>query len=117
LRRISSNSRRLFTFELTFRTVEVYSSRGGPDVVLAAPSGRRHDMLLGGPGRDVIIGRGGDDERFADGEAGDVVRAGSGDDYLLGGVGPDTLDGGPGDSYNALPLKRPELDSNQRPTP
>jgi Ca2+-binding RTX toxin-like protein len=64
--------------------------------------GRAYDRLQGGQGTDVVVGRGGDDELFADEDASpepsvrDVLRAGAGEDCLLGGAGPDTLDGGPG---------------------
>jgi RTX calcium-binding nonapeptide repeat (4 copies) len=73
---------------------------GAGDDVLSG--GRAYDRLEGGQGTDVVVGRGGDDELFADEHASpeprvrDILRAGAGEDYLLGGAGPDTLDGGPG---------------------
>jgi RTX calcium-binding nonapeptide repeat (4 copies) len=86
---------------LTGSRSEGNSALGGTgDDVLSG--GRAYDRLEGGRGNDVVVGRGGDDELFADEVASpepsvrDVLRAGTGEDYLLGGAGPDTLDGGPG---------------------
>jgi hypothetical protein len=86
---------------LTGSLREGNSAAGGAgDDVLSG--GRAYDRLEGGQGTDLVVGRGGDDELFADEVASpepsvrDVLRAGAGEDYLLGGAGPDTLDGGPG---------------------
>lgn len=53
------------------------------------------DVLVGGPGRDVLCGLGGDDILMA-GPGNDVLRGGPGNDLLLGRRGRDLLEGGSG---------------------
>ncbi len=56
----------------------------------------RSDDLIGGSGRDSLIGLGGDDDLF--GRAGnDILAGGAGDDDLFGGAGNDILRGGLGE--------------------
>ena len=53
------------------------------------------DVLVGGPGDDVICGRAGQDRIFGGGGT-DVLRGGPDDDELAGGPGADLLRGGGG---------------------
>lgn len=53
------------------------------------------DDLMGGRGRDRLIGLGGDDDLFG-GAGNDILVGGNGDDDLFGGAGRDILRGGRG---------------------
>jgi dipeptidyl aminopeptidase/acylaminoacyl peptidase len=74
---------------------DVIRGRGGSDVLDGNPGDRPivyysrldDDLLEGGPGDDLLMGRRGHDG----------LRGGPGDDTLLGGRGADRLYGGPGD--------------------
>ena len=78
---------------------------GGPDPIacrgevatLVGSTGndRAANKLLGTPGVDVIVARGGNDVVVAD-KGKDIVCGGAGDDELDGGRGKDLLRGGPG---------------------
>jgi Ca2+-binding RTX toxin-like protein len=57
--------------------------------------GSGNDTLDGGRGKDVLSGGAGDD-RLDGGRSKDVLSGGAGDDTLVGGNGKDTLDGGDG---------------------
>lgn len=62
------------------------------------------DALIGGVGRDVLLGRGGndylnggeDDDKLKGGWGNDTMRGGNGDDKLIDGPGDDVLYGGTG---------------------
>ncbi|WP_416672926.1 calcium-binding protein [Egbenema bharatensis] len=53
------------------------------------------DDLIGGAGNDILIGGDGDDDLFG-GAGNDILRGGNGQDDLVGGSGRDTLIGGAG---------------------
>jgi Ca2+-binding RTX toxin-like protein len=53
------------------------------------------DDLIGGAGNDILIGGDGDDDLFG-GTGNDILRGGNGQDDLVGGPGRDTLIGGAG---------------------
>jgi Ca2+-binding RTX toxin-like protein len=67
---------------------------GGPgkDTLLG---GGGNDMVVGGPGDDVLGGRGGEDAIYG-GPGSDVIKGGVGDDVLRGGPGRDEVLGGAG---------------------
>jgi poly-gamma-glutamate synthesis protein (capsule biosynthesis protein) len=72
---------------------DVIVGRGGNDTIWGM-GGR--DLVCGGDGNDVVAGDGGDD--FLDGGPGDdLVEGGIGADAVYGGDGDDFLDGGHGD--------------------
>lgn len=64
-----------------------------PDCTVVGTGG--DDVLVGGPGPDVLCGLGGDDVLLA-GPGNDVLRGGPGRDRLVGRRGRDLLEGGPG---------------------
>ncbi|MEQ9696071.1 calcium-binding protein [Shimia sp. SDUM112013] len=53
------------------------------------------DALIGGFGRDILLGRFGNDSLIG-GEGSDTLKGGWGNDFLQGGDGADTLHDGPG---------------------
>ena len=78
--------------------------------VVAADAGPGRDrlhssvdsILEGGPGDDVLAGRGAKyGHELCGGPGDDALSAGRGKDYLLGGEGDDILQGGPGDDILA----------------
>jgi hypothetical protein len=72
---------------------------GSVEIVEAGPvpimGTGRADILVGGPGDDLIQGLGGSDLLFGRG-GDDVLEGGPGADLLIGGLGDDLLRGGPG---------------------
>ena len=74
----------------------VVSGAAGNDRIFVDAFARVPAVLLGGTGRDWLVGGPGDD--VLDGGAGnDRLFGGDGDDLLDGGAGGDKLDGGAGD--------------------
>jgi Ca2+-binding RTX toxin-like protein len=67
-------------------------SNGGDDTIVGG-SGR--DSLIGGDGDDIISGGGGNDTIYG-GNGNDIINGNSGNDRIYGGAGNDTLIGGPG---------------------
>lgn len=67
---------------------------GGPgrDTLIGTPAG---DTLDGGGGHDTLIGLG-DDDTLIGGAGKDTLDGGNGNDVLYGGAGKDALDGGDG---------------------
>jgi Ca2+-binding RTX toxin-like protein len=68
----------------------------GSDLIVVDPALTLPAFLMGGNGRDVLRGGGGDDN-IDGGNAKDVLSGGAGNDTLDGGRGRDTMDGGDGD--------------------
>lgn len=69
--------------------------------VISLPGTVDDELIMGGPGADVIHGNGGDDLLVGGDEpdwlGGDQIHGGPGNDTLLGGAGRDYLYGGAGD--------------------
>jgi RTX calcium-binding nonapeptide repeat (4 copies) len=78
----------------TFTTVRAAASCAGEPATIETGSGGQ--LILGTPGRDVIVSKGGDDKIFGRG-GGDLICAGAGDDKVNGGGGADRILGGQGD--------------------
>jgi Ca2+-binding RTX toxin-like protein len=74
----------------TGRGRDVIVGRGGNDVVSA---GSGNDIVCGGRGVDTLLGRGGADKIYG-GDAGDVIYGDGGADFQFGGAGSDGLFGG-----------------------
>jgi Ca2+-binding RTX toxin-like protein len=62
------------------------------------PGSAGNDTLDGGPGADLLLGEGGNDEIFGGG-GDDTIRGGAGADDLGGEGGNDSLEGGEGDDH------------------
>ncbi|HEX5018334.1 MAG TPA: calcium-binding protein, partial [Actinomycetes bacterium] len=73
---------------------DVLDGRGAPKVEVLGREGS--DRLFGGPGRDSLYGDAGDEPS---GDGSDLLNGGGGDDYLYGYRGSDTLIGGDGDDH------------------
>jgi Ca2+-binding RTX toxin-like protein len=86
-------------------TITYQAARGAVAVHLGSPgSGGDHgedaiqgiEDVNGGPGNDVLVGDGADNEINGD-RGNDRIDGGAGNDNLYGGDGRDTVSGGPGD--------------------
>jgi hypothetical protein len=68
---------------------------GGNDVVEGLDGAEGHDVILGGPGDDILVGKRGNDKIWG-GPGNDFIFGNDGDDRLFGGSGRDEIHGGTG---------------------
>lgn len=79
----------------------------GSDILNGDITGVTNDLITGGKGNDVLMGRGGDDSLRGDkgndtifgGVGSDVMRGGRGNDTLMGELGNDFVFGGRGNDF------------------